>query len=110
MPAYFVYICQEVFDRAELEIYWKEIGSTLEGYEVKNLAAYTHFEHLEGDDVEGVALVEFPSIEEARRWYTSEAYRQVRKHRQNGARYIGLLVESGAMPIDERMPNTKSKT
>jgi uncharacterized protein (DUF1330 family) len=107
MPAYFVYICQEVFDRAELETYWRDIGQTLQGYEVKNLAAYTHFEHLEGDDVEGVALVEFPTMEVAKRWYDSEAYRKVRKHRQNGARYIGLLVEGGALPIEERMPDTK---
>jgi hypothetical protein len=31
MPAYFVYICQEVVDRSELKIYWSKIGPTLDG-------------------------------------------------------------------------------
>jgi hypothetical protein len=52
MPAYFVYICQEVIDRKELETYWAKIGPTLEGYQPRNLAAYTPFEQLEGDKVE----------------------------------------------------------
>ena len=44
MPAYFVYVCQEVVDRSELEIYWSKIGATLEGYDVRPVAAYTPFE------------------------------------------------------------------
>jgi hypothetical protein len=28
MPAYFVYLCQEVLDRAKLEAYWREIVPT----------------------------------------------------------------------------------
>ena len=103
MPAYFVYICQDVFDRTELEIYWRDIKPTLEGYQVRNLAAYTRFEQLEGDPVQGVALVEFESFEVAKHWYDSEAYQAVRRHRQNGARYIGLLVEGGALPPELRM-------
>jgi len=65
MPAYFVYICQKVIDRHQLEIYWSKIGSTLEGYGATNLAAYTPFERLEGEQVDGVAVIEFPSFEMA---------------------------------------------
>ena len=36
MPAYFVYVCQQVLDRAKLEAYWREIILTLEGYEAKH--------------------------------------------------------------------------
>jgi hypothetical protein len=36
MPAYFVYACQEVLDRAKLETYWREIVPTLEGYGAKS--------------------------------------------------------------------------
>jgi uncharacterized protein (DUF1330 family) len=66
MPAYRVYICQEVIDRKELESYWSKIAPTLKGYEARNIAAYTSFEQLEGDKVDGVAVVEFPSTEVAR--------------------------------------------
>ena len=109
MPAYLVYICQEVVDRDELERYWSLIGPTLEGTGARNIATYTHFEQLEGDPVEGVAVVEFPSADVARRWYESEAYRAIRHHRISGARYIGLLVEGGALPPAERMPATKGR-
>jgi uncharacterized protein (DUF1330 family) len=109
MPAYFVYICQKVIDRDQLEIYWSKIGSTLEGYGAKNLAAYTPFERLEGEQVDGVAVIEFPSFEMAHTWYNSSAYAAIRHHRTNGAKYIGLLVEGGALPPELRMTHTKGR-
>ena len=109
MSAYFVYVCQEVVDRKELETYWSKIGPTLEGFQHKNLAAYTPFEQLEGDKVEGVAVIEFASFEIAKAWYDSPAYRAIRHHREAGARYIGLLVEGGALPPELRMPHTKDR-
>ena len=109
MPAYFVNVCQEVVDRKELETYWSKIGPTLEGYQPKNLAAYTPFEQLEGDKVDGVAVIEFPSFEIAKAWYNSPAYRAIRHHREIGARYIGLLVEGGALAPELRMPHTKDR-
>jgi uncharacterized protein (DUF1330 family) len=81
MPAYFVYVCQQVLDRTELETYWSKIGPTLEGYGAKNVVGYTHFEQIEGDPVEGVAVVEFPSFEIAKAWYDSPAYHAIRLHR-----------------------------
>jgi len=109
MAAYFVYICQEVVDRSELEIYWSKIGPTLEGYGARSVAAYTPFEQLEGDAVDGAAVVEFPSMELAKAWYNSPAYRAIMHHRQQGARYIGLLMEGGLPPVELRMPHTKTR-
>jgi uncharacterized protein (DUF1330 family) len=109
MSAYFVYICQEVIDREQLEIYWSKIGPTLDGYGAKNLAAYTPFERLEGEEVDGVAIIEFPSFEIAKTWYDSPAYVAIRHHRVNGAKYLGLLVEDGALPPELRMAHTKGR-
>jgi len=39
------------------------------------LAAYGRYEVLEGSDLEGVVIVEFPSLEAAKDWYDSPAYR-----------------------------------
>jgi uncharacterized protein (DUF1330 family) len=75
MPAYFVYICQRVIDREALEICWSKIGPTLQGYEARNVAAYSPFQQLEGEKVDGVAEIEFPSIAIAKTWYDSPAYR-----------------------------------
>jgi uncharacterized protein (DUF1330 family) len=56
MPAYFVYVCQEVIDRKELETYWAKIGPTLQAYGAKSLASYTPFEQLEAVQVDGAAV------------------------------------------------------
>ena len=109
MAAYFVYICQEVVDRSELETYWSKIGPTLEGYGARSVAAYTPFEQLEGDAVDRAAVVEVPSMELAKAWYNSPAYRVIMHHRQRGARYIGLLMEGGIPPVELRMPHTKTR-
>jgi hypothetical protein len=73
-------------------------------------APYTRFEQLEGEDkVEGVAVVEFPSFERAKEWYNSRAYRDIRRYRTQGAKYIGVIAEGGALPPDQRMPQTKGR-
>lgn len=96
MPAYLVYICQTIEDREELETYWREAPLTFAGYDFKPLGVYTPFELLEGDGpVEGVVIAEFGSMEEAKRWFHSPEYSAARKHRERGARYIGLLVDGG---------------
>ncbi len=50
---------------------------------------------LEGEQVKGVAVIEFPAVEMARSGYDSPAYSAIKHHRINGE-YIGLLVEGGA--------------
>jgi Domain of unknown function (DUF1330) len=58
--------------------------------------AYRPFQLLEGEGpVEGVVVAEFPSMEEAKRWYDSPGYVAVRQHRMRGAKYLGLLVDGG---------------
>src|SRR5487761_1031136 len=110
MPAYLVFICQEVSDRKQLETYWSKIGATLAGHPIKALAAYTPFEILEnpnGTPVEGATVHAFPSIEAAKAWYNSEAYRKIREeHRFKGAKYLGLIIDGGLAPPDQRMRQT----
>jgi hypothetical protein len=43
----------------------------------------------------------------AREWYDSDAYKAIRHLRIESARYIGVLAEGGAPPIDQRMPRTR---
>ena len=74
MPVYMVYICHSVSDRTQLEKYWASIGPTLEGQPIKFLAGYTPFEVLEGENVLGAFVGEWPSMEAAKAWYDSPAY------------------------------------
>jgi uncharacterized protein (DUF1330 family) len=93
MPAYMVFIREKTLDQSELEAYWSKIRTTLEGRPIKILAAYGKHVTLEGPEVEGVVVAEFPTLEEARAWYDSSAYQEVAQHRFRGAIYRGLIVE-----------------
>jgi len=93
MPAYLVFLRENTLDPSELEEYWAKAPATLEGRPIKILAAYGRHVTLEGPEVEGVVIAEFPSIEEARAWYDSPAYREASEHRFRGAVYRGLIVE-----------------
>jgi uncharacterized protein (DUF1330 family) len=93
MPAYIVFMREKTLDKSELETYSSKVPSTLEGRPIKILAAYGRHVTLEGPDVEGVVVAEFPSLEEARAWYDSPAYQEAAQHRFRGAVYRGLIVE-----------------
>jgi hypothetical protein len=45
-------------------------------------------------------------MEVAKSWYDSPGYRAIRHHRQHGAKYIGILMEGGILPPNQRMPQT----
>lgn len=105
MTVYMIYICRSVSDREQLERYWASIGPTLKGHSVRNLAAYTPFQVLEGENVEGVFLAEWPSMEAAKAWLDSPGYQAIRHLRQDSANYTGLLVEAGSAPPEERLRN-----
>lgn len=93
MAAYMVFTRESTRDAAELETYSQKVGPTLAGHPVEVLAAYGQHEVVEGPKVEGVVILKFPSIEAAKAWYDSPAYRTVREHRFRGAEYRGVIVE-----------------
>lgn len=93
MPAYVVFMRESTLDQAELEAYWARVTATLDGRPIKVLAAYGKHVTLEGPDVEGVVIAEFPTLAEARDWYDSPAYQAAAQHRHRGAIYRGFIVE-----------------
>jgi uncharacterized protein (DUF1330 family) len=93
MPAYIVFIREQTLDKSELEAYQSKAPQTLDGHPIRVLAAYGHHVTLEGPNVEGIVIAEFPSLEEARTWYDSPAYQEAAQHRFRGAVYRGLIVE-----------------
>jgi uncharacterized protein (DUF1330 family) len=93
MPAYMVFMREKTLDQSELEAYWEKVKGALDGRPIKALAAYGKHLTLEGAEVEGVVIAEFPTLEEARDWYYSPAYQDAAQHRHRGALYRGLIVE-----------------
>ncbi len=93
MSAYVIFIREHTHNQAELDVYAAEAGPLVQGLPVKFLAAYGRQKVLEGPEPEGVAIAEFPTLEQALAWYESPAYQAVARHRFNGATYRGLIVE-----------------
>jgi len=109
MAAYLISICKSVTDRRRLEDYWANVAPSFEGYGGKPLVAYTPFEVLEGGAaVKGVVLFEFPSLEIAKRWYTSSAYQEVKQRRDGAAEFELILVDGGWKAAAERMQETEA--
>jgi uncharacterized protein (DUF1330 family) len=93
MSAYAIFIRDKTKDQAELDAYGPKAQASLAGHPVKILAAYGRQEVLEGPQAEGVVIVEFPTLEAAKEWYNSPAYREAREYRFRGADYHAVIVE-----------------
>ena len=93
MTAYIVFTRKSTKDQAELATYSEMAGRTLAGRPVTPRTFYGRQEVLEGAPVEGVAILEFPTLDEAKAWYDSPAYRAAREHRFKGADYSVVIVE-----------------
>ena len=95
-PAFVVFLKEGVDDEAEMAQYKAKVGASFAGREVVFHAAYGEQEVLEGPAVEGVVILQFPSLAAARDWYHSPQYQEAARHRLRGARYRAVLVEGRA--------------
>jgi uncharacterized protein (DUF1330 family) len=93
MSAYVVFTREKLRDQTEFETYSKMAGATMAGHEVKPHVVYGKCETLEGAPIEGAVIVEFPTMEAAKAWYDSPAYREARVHRFLGADYRAFITE-----------------
>ena len=93
MPAYLVFIKEREHDSAAMASYAAKAGASLSGHSAKPLAYYGAIETLEGPEAAGSVIIEFPSMEDARAWYRSDAYQEARQLRFQGADYRVILTQ-----------------
>jgi uncharacterized protein (DUF1330 family) len=93
MAAYIIFIKEKTINQSELNIYAKEAPAGLIGYNITPCATYGKNQVLEGADVEGVAILEFPSFEEAKAWYENPIYQKAKEHRLKGGIYRAIIVD-----------------
>ncbi|WP_428002328.1 DUF1330 domain-containing protein [Acidovorax sp.] len=96
MTAYVIFIREKTLDQQQLDIYAEKVPDTLPSVPIQLLSAYGRIEVFEGETPEGVVLFSFPTVEDARAWYYSEAYQAAAQHRHAGAMYRGFVVEGVA--------------
>jgi uncharacterized protein (DUF1330 family) len=85
MAAYYIALRHRMKDEAEFEIYHQKAPASLVGRKFKVLAQYGRTRVTSGDDPGVVAIMEFPTFEDAEAWYESPEYQEAAKHFQAGA-------------------------
>ncbi len=93
MAAY-VIVDIEIHDAALYDDYRKRVPATIEKYGGKFLVRGGQFEQLEGTwQPTRLVLLEFPSMEQAKRWYDSEEYREPKALRLKASKANLIIVE-----------------
>jgi len=93
MPAYFFVDVREVRDRARLDDYRARVTPVVEKFGGRYLVRGGPFEVVEGQwQPVFPVLVEFPSMEQARRWYDSEEYRELKQLRLSITDSRGVFI------------------
>jgi len=93
MPGY-VIAEVEVTDPAGFEAYRKSVPATIEKYGGRYAVRGGALQVMEGDwHPKRLVVLEFPTVEQARRWYDSEEYREPKALRIKTSRSRVVIVE-----------------
>jgi uncharacterized protein (DUF1330 family) len=96
MAAY-VIVDLTVTDPPTMEEYRKQVPATLAKYGGRFLVRGGAHQTVEGDwKPNRVVVLEFPSLEQAKRWYDSEEYREPRAMRLRAGRANMIMVDGVA--------------
>jgi uncharacterized protein (DUF1330 family) len=98
MPAYIiVYRETPVRDAARIEEYSRRNRENApdfqERFGIRPLVVYGKSEALEGANPDGVVMLQFPTIEDAKGWYESPAYQEALPFRMDAADWRVVIVE-----------------
>lgn len=86
MPKAYIIVSEAIHDAEGMKAYGEAAAPTIAEHDVSVLAVDRQVEALEGEwHGDQTVLLEFESVEAARRWYESEGYRAARKLRQAAA-------------------------
>jgi uncharacterized protein (DUF1330 family) len=93
VAAYIIFIKEHEHDAKALAAYSEKARESLAGRPAKLLVYHGELETLEGPEAQEVVMIEFPSMEEARAWYRSEAYQKARNERFLAADFRVIMVQ-----------------
>jgi uncharacterized protein (DUF1330 family) len=93
MTAYAVAVIRETRFGPEVEEYLRRIDGTLAPFGGKFIIHGGPYERLEGAWSADLVVIEFPSMEQAKGWYESDAYLEIRAFRTRHSEGDVLLVQ-----------------
>jgi uncharacterized protein (DUF1330 family) len=94
MGAYIIVIREgAIRDPAAYEEYLRRIGEEPPAPAATPLVAYGAIQELDGEAPDGVVLLQFDTMEDARQWYRSPGYQAALPHRLRSGEWRAFIVE-----------------
>jgi uncharacterized protein (DUF1330 family) len=94
MPAYVLFIREgAVHTQSEMDIYRAMNRDKPTDPKLTPLVVYGAIEALEGKAPDGLVMLQFPTVEDAKAWYNSPAYQAAVPHRTKAADYRAFIVQ-----------------
>jgi uncharacterized protein (DUF1330 family) len=94
MSAYMIFLREEpVRDPEALAEYQRMNRENQGDFKMKPLVVYGATEAVEGKAPNGIIVLEFPSVADAKAWYNSPGYQAALPHRMKAADYRAMIVE-----------------
>ena len=95
MTAYVILIREKLRDEAAMKKYAEAAAGARGDHKIPPLAFYGACETTEGAAADGVVLLSFPTMAEAKAWYTSPEEKEAKKNRGQAAEDRGSGGEGG---------------
>jgi uncharacterized protein (DUF1330 family) len=94
MAAYYIFDVQEIRDAEKIEEYRQGVSHTVEEYGGRYIVLGGEMQVVEGDwRPRFLVLIEFPSMAQARLWYDSPEYRDLKALRLAATKGDAVLVD-----------------
>jgi uncharacterized protein (DUF1330 family) len=96
MPVAYVIVEMKVSDPEQYKQYMAAAPATIKDHGGEYLVRGGRHEALEGDwQPARVAVLKFPSYEQAKAWYDEGSYRRVREKRTGATEYFNMILVEG---------------
>jgi len=101
MPAAYVIVDVKITDPQRYQQYMASAPASVHAFGGEYVVRGGRHQRLEGHwQPARVAMLKFPSFEQAQAWYASEQYRAAREHRAGATEYFNMVVvEALAAPV-----------
>lgn len=94
MPAYMLFIREEaVRDQSEMDTYRRMNAEGPRDPNLTPVVVYGAIEAVEGRAPDGIIVLKFPTVADAKAWYNSPNYQAALPHRKLAADYRAFIVE-----------------
>jgi uncharacterized protein (DUF1330 family) len=96
MPAAYIIVEMKISDPERYKQYMAAAPATIAAAGGEYLVRGGRHESIEGDRKPArVAILKFPSFEQAKAWYDGEQYRKVRANRVGATEYFNMILVEG---------------